>query len=136
MASLLLDTCAAIWLMSGSSLTVPARRAIRTAANSDEGCYVSAITAWEIAMLSLRRRVELTMTPEAWFNALLALPGFRLAELSPSILIASASLPEPLRDPADRMIVATARANGMIIVTRDRPILEFARSGAVSALAC
>jgi PIN domain nuclease of toxin-antitoxin system len=136
MASLLLDTCAAIWLMNGSPLAPPARRAIRDAVNGDDGCFVSPITAWEIAMLAVRRRIDLTMTPEAWFDALLAQPGFRLADLSPSILIASASLSEPLRDPADRIIVATARAHGLTVVTRDRPILDFASSGAVSALKC
>ena len=81
MASLLLDTCAAIWLMSGSVLAPPARRSIREAVNSDDGCSVSPITAWEVATLAVRRRIDLTMTPEAWFHALLALPGFRLAEL-------------------------------------------------------
>jgi PIN domain nuclease of toxin-antitoxin system len=136
MASLLLDTCAAIWLMSGSPLAPPARRAIRDAVNSEDGCFVSPFTAWEIATLAARRRIDLTMTPDAWFDALLALPGFRLAELSPSVLISSAFLPGTLRDPADRIIVATARAHGFTVVTRDRPILDFAQSGDVSALKC
>lgn len=87
-------------------------------------------------MLVARRRIVLTLDPASWFGHLMELPGFRLAEVDVDTLIAATLLPDALRDPADRIIVATARAKGLAVVTRDRPILEFASSGAVAAIRC
>jgi PIN domain nuclease of toxin-antitoxin system len=64
---------------------------------------------------------SLLMTPERWFRRLLDQPGVRLADMSPELLIASSFLPgKRLRDPADRIIAATARGLGARLVTRDR----------------
>ena len=61
----------------------------------------------------------------------------QLAEMSPDILIASSFLPgKPPRDPADRILLATARDLGATLVTRDRAILAYGESGQVSTLAC
>src|SRR5271170_3971990 len=103
----LLDTCAAIWLMSGDSLTPTSRAAIRTARASNLGVHVSAFTAWEIGTMVSKARIQLTLSPEVWFENLLAMPGVRLAELTPKLLIASTTLPgTPPADPADRIIAA------------------------------
>jgi PIN domain nuclease of toxin-antitoxin system len=60
-----------------------------------------------------------------------------LAELSPQILIASSFLPgDPPTDPADRIFAATAREYGYTLVTRDRPLLDYAEQGHLKALAC
>ena len=60
-----------------------------------------------------------------------------LAELSPQILIASSFLPgDPPGDPADRILAATAREYGYTLVTRDRPLLDYAKQGHLQALAC
>lgn len=87
-------------------------------------------------MLVARRLIALTLDPASWFERLMELPGIRLAEVDVDTLIAATLLPDVLRDPADRIIVATARARGLVIVTRDRPILAFARSGEVAAIRC
>ena len=64
-------------------------------------------------------------------------PGMRLAELSPEILIASSFLPgTPPKDPADRILLATARDLGATLVTRDRAILAYGESGQINTLAC
>jgi PIN domain nuclease of toxin-antitoxin system len=133
-AGLLLDACAAIWLMDGRPLSSASRRAIREAVNGPDGCFVSAFTAWEVGMLVTRRRIVLALDPQSWFEHLMALPGFRIAEVDVETLIAATRLPDDLRDPADRIIVATARARGHTIVTRDRPLLGFAETGAVAAI--
>ena len=63
--------------------------------------------------------------------------GLELAELSPDVLVGSSFLPGPaLRDPADRIIAATARMFGYRLMTRDRPLLEFAESGQAAAIPC
>jgi PIN domain nuclease of toxin-antitoxin system len=88
-------------------------------------------------MLVSRNRMTLLMKPEAWFDRLLQAPGMSLAELSPELLIASSFLPgRPPRDPADRIMAATAREDGLRLVTRDRPLLEYADQGHIQALAC
>lgn len=133
----LLDTCAAIWLMSGAPLSSTSRAAIRSARGASQGVYVSAITAWEIGVLAAKARLHLTLSPEVWFQTLLALPGIRLAELTPKALIASTALPgSPPADPADRIIVATARLHGYRVITRDSKLLSYAAKGYILATAC
>ena len=98
---------------------------------------VSPITAREFAMLASRGRLRSTIAPEAWFAALMALPGLRLAPLPPDVLIASAKLPgTPPRDPADRIIAATARTYGLTVVTRAGELLPYAAAGHLAAIQC
>ena len=133
----LLDTCAAIWLMDGAPMSPPAREAIRSAQRGHAGVFVSPITAWEIGALVAKGRIQLSRSPEMWFDTLLGLPGVRLAALSPAVLIASCALPgTPPRDPADRMIAATARAFGHTLITRDGELVPYAVAGHVSVGAC
>ncbi len=88
-------------------------------------------------LLVSRNRLGLSTKPERWFQHLLTVPGVRLAELSPDILIASSFLPgDPPRDPADRIIIATARELGATLITRDGFILKYAEHGQVSTIAC
>jgi PIN domain nuclease of toxin-antitoxin system len=75
--------------------------------------------------------------PQSWFERLQTTEGIALAELSPQILMASSFLPGvPPRDPADRILAATAREYGYTLVTRDRPLLAYAEQGHLRALAC
>ena len=137
MADHLLDTCAAIWLMNGDPLQDPAAAELPQALERNERLVVSPITAWEIASLSAKNRIQMTLSPEAWFRKLCGLPGVSLADLPPSVLIASTTLPgEPPADPADRILIATAREYDYTLVTRDRQILDYALSGHVRAMAC
>ena len=133
----LLDTCAAIWLMGGAPLTAASLRLIKDAGKSNLGVYVSPFTAWEIGTLVAKGRLQLTLSPEEWFEALLAKPCVRLASLTPKLLISSTSLPGmPLRDPADRIIAATARLYGFRVITRDEKLLDYAQQGHMLATKC
>ena len=137
MTDYLLDTCASIWLMNGDPLQDPAETELPLALERNGRLVVSPITAWEIAILSEKKRILLTLRPEVWFRKLCGLPGVSLADLSPSVLIASTTLPgEPPADPADRILLATAREFDYTLVTRDRQILDYALSGHVRAMAC
>jgi PIN domain nuclease of toxin-antitoxin system len=134
---LLLDTHAAIWVVEDQPLASKAVEAIDTAHRSDHDVFVSAIAAWEIGLLISRNRIGLSTRPELWFQGLLTMPGIKLVDLSPQILIASSFLPgKPPRDPADRIIIATARDLGATLITRDGLILRYAEEGQVSAIAC
>jgi PIN domain nuclease of toxin-antitoxin system len=135
--SILLDTCAALWLMGGEPISQESRKAILSAGAAHVGVYVSPFSAWEIGTLIAKQRLQLTLSPEIWFERLLAMPGVRLAELTPMILLASTALPgSPPADPADRIIAATARVQGFVVVTRDRKLLDYAREGHIRAIAC
>jgi len=84
-----------------------------------------------------RNRLSLVAQPARWFQRLLAIPGVRLADLSPEILIASSFLPgKPPRDPADRILLATARDLGATLITRDRLLLKYGEEGQVSTIPC
>ncbi|WIY70590.1 type II toxin-antitoxin system VapC family toxin [Aquidulcibacter paucihalophilus] len=133
---ILLDTCAAIWLQAGSAFRPEGEAALQEAQRIGTQVLVSPITAWEIGLLVSKGRLVLSLPPLTWFDQLLEL-GVDLAPLTPDILIASSQLPgPPLRDPADRIVAATARAMRYRLITRDRPLLDFAASGQVEAIAC
>lgn len=133
----LLDTCAAIWLMNGDRLSANSRVAIGAAQVEHLGVHVSPITAWEIATLAAKGRLQLTLSPDAWFDRVLSISGVRLTVLSPKILIASATLPgTPPRDPADRIIAATARALGYSVVTRDGELTQYGAAGHIEVIGC
>ncbi len=137
MIGLLLDTCAAIWLSQDEPVAAEALEAVDQAARDGTPVFVSPMTAWEIGLLNARGRLAMAMLPEDWFQALLDVPGMALADLTPKILIAASFLPgEPPRDPADRIIAATARALRLQLVTRDRLLLGYAQQGHIQALAC
>ena len=135
--ALLLDTCATIWIANEEPISSQVLGAIRRAREDGEAIYVSPITAWELGLLVARGRMNLLMPPERWFFRLLQAPGLRLADMPPELLIASSFLPGMLpRDPADRILAATAREYGYTLVTRDRPLLDYAEQGHIQALTC
>ena len=136
-APLLLDTCAAIWLAEAQGLAEEATLVLEDAYETGAAVYISPIIAWEIGMLASRGRLSLLIKPQLWFQRLLDVLNFRLAEMPPEVLIASSFLPgTPPRDPADRILAATAREYGYVLITRDRPLLDYAEQGHIQALAC
>ena len=137
MPSLLVDTCLAIWLSDDAPIAAAATEALASAANDGAPTYVSPITAWEMGILSSRRRVLLTMPVDRWFEELLARPGMLLASLPPRILIGSSFLPgTPPNDPADRIIAATTLDLGATLLTRDRLLLAYGQQGHFRTIAC
>jgi PIN domain nuclease of toxin-antitoxin system len=136
-ARLLLDTCAAIWIGNRDAIAPDALQAIRGAARA-AGIFVSAVTAWEIGIATTRSRpLVLLPTAQLWLADLLAQPGFRTVPLGPEVAFSASYLPGDFhRDPADRLLIATARELGVPLVTRDRRILDYAEQGHVDAIAC
>ena len=137
MADYLLDTCAAIWIMNGDPLRDLAATELPQALERNGRLVISPITAWELATLVAKKKILLTLRPEVWFSKLCDLPGVTLVDMPPSVLIASTSLPgKTPADPADRILIATAREFDYTLVTRDRLLLKYASSGYVRAMAC
>jgi PIN domain nuclease of toxin-antitoxin system len=133
---ILLDTCATIWLANRSYLLDSALSELDAVQGEAGGVVVSPITAWEIGRLVALGRLVLTLDTATWFEAVLA-AGIKLADMTPDVLLASAFLPGPfLRDPADRILAATARAFGYRLMTRDGALLDYAAKGHLMALPC
>lgn len=136
MSAVVLDTCAVLWLAFGDPMQPTALASIR-GAQASVSALVSPISAWEIAVKFAKGRLQLDVDPAAWFERFLQLPGIRLLDLTPQLLISSAMLPgQPPGDPADRIVIATARDVGAPVVTRDRLILAYAAAGYVAAEPC
>ena len=127
---LLLDTHTLVWSVEGNpKLGVQAKRAINRAAR-ELRVAVSAISPWEIALLVSKGRLKLTADVMDWLRGALGQPGISLVPLEPEIAVASTRLPwEMHADPADRILVATARHLGATLVTADNALLEFAMQG-------
>lgn len=112
------------WVHEDEHLTQTQREAIT--ANETDTVGVSAISCWEIAKLVEYGRLELPSPLEEWFEQALNYPGVQLLALTPEIAIESTRLPgEFHRDPADQIIVATARVYGCSLVTSDDKILNY-----------
>jgi PIN domain nuclease of toxin-antitoxin system len=131
----LLDTHAWIWLMEGTpAIPAAVRKIIEQAADAGQ-LWVSAISTWEVAMLAAKGRVVFSLDVQTWITQALEAPGLRLVPLSPEIAVASASLPGNFHgDPADRILVATARGLTARRATADRAILAYGRRGHVLTL--
>lgn len=137
MQPLLLDTCALIWIAEEEPLSPAALDVLNATHNAGAATYVSPITAWEVGLLVARERLKLLVTPQRWFQRLLEMPTMQLAALSPDVLIAASFLPgKAPRDPADRILAATAREYGCTLLTRDRALLSYGEQGHVRVLPC
>jgi len=135
--TLLLDTCAAMFLLANESMADAANEAINRSVDAGAPLYVSPITAWEVGMLSRKGRYRSSLSPQRWFAQLRVLPGIQICELSSDVLMESSFLPGNFhKDPADRIIAATAREYGYTVMTRDGALLDYGREGHLSVLEC
>jgi PIN domain nuclease of toxin-antitoxin system len=117
---ILLDTHVFLWLcLEPKRLSRLATAAIRQAANTG-GLGIASISLWEIAMLVSLGRVSPRGTSETWLSELIETSGVIVKALTPAIAVLSTQFPRDFpSDPADRLIAATARAEGLLLVTRD-----------------
>lgn len=137
MTPILLDTCALVWIMENAKLRAAAVQAMDEIFDRGESVYASPITGWEVGWLAARGRFKSSLTPQSWLRQLLETPNVRLAEMPPRVLLESSLLPgSPPRDPADRIIAATAREFGFTVMTRDSALLGYGEQGYLSVMAC
>jgi len=132
--ALLLDTHVAIWLMEGL-LDGPTVEKLVYAGLAD-GVFVSPVSAWEVGLLARpktnRPALQFLPDPASWFSNLMSKPVIKMATLTNSIAIGSSFLPDTFHsDPADRLLVATAREMNISLMTRDQNILDYGQGGHV-----
>ena len=137
MNDLLLDTCAVIWTGNGDPIDADAIAQLDASHREGRRIWVSPFSAWELGLLVSRARLRLERPVATWFEDYVTKGRITLAGISSRILVDSSFLPgiSPA-DPADRIIIATARAMNLSIVTRDHRILAYASEGHVRALRC
>lgn len=134
---LLLDTHVWLWLALGTPGKIPAD----VISEFDESIaasplWVSIISVWELALLESKGRLRLPMSVEAWVREALSPPTLRLLALeAPQVVIDSSNLPGQFHaDPADRLLVASARHLGAHLVTHDQKIIDYGAAGHVQVL--
>jgi len=123
---IVLDTHTLVWWVTGdATLSKKAMKAIERE-QAGGAIIVSAISAWEIAMLVAHGRLVLAMDVSSWLATVAEIEGVRFLPVDVEIAAKSVELPgEFHKDPADRMIVATARKLAVPLVTRDDKILNY-----------
>ncbi len=122
---IVLDTHVWVWWVHGAAPLTAAWQAY-IQAHEHQGLGVSAISCWEVAKLVERGRLTLPCAVGLWLRQALAYPGMTLLPLSPEVAVESTQLPGTFhRDPADQIIVATARVYGCPLVTADQSIRAY-----------
>ena len=131
----LLDTHVLLWLAEGlPDLPESSRVRIDPAARQG-GLAVSAISFWEVAMLAARHRISLSLPVSSWRDMVLESAGISELAVTGDVGIESVLLPGRLHeDPADRLLIATARLQGLRLITGDERILEYGAAGHVNVL--
>jgi PIN domain nuclease of toxin-antitoxin system len=126
---LLLDTHCWIWSWFGHEheFSASGLSTVKQAA-ADGILVVSVISVWEIALLESKGRLQLKMECLEWIRHALEMPGLSLVDLTPEIAVESTRLPGGLHgDPADRILLATARNIGARLMTRDKQLLAYGK---------
>ncbi len=124
---IVLDTHAWLWWGSDQDrIPARARRMIQNTTQADDPIYISSISTWEVAMLVEHRRLELTLDVAEWIAQAEAVPFFEFVPVDNRIALRAVGLPGfPHRDPADRLIVATALGLGATLVTGDQRLRRY-----------
>lgn len=120
---LLLDTCAFVWLVGDQARLSPAgRQAIQA---HGKALYLSPISAWEVAVKARKGQIVLSKPAGTWIARGMSKHGLNELPVDTTIAVFSAELPPIHKDPADRIIVATALMHSLEILTPDRLIAAY-----------
>ena len=122
----LLDTHAWVWWHSAPQLLSARARMLIAKVGLQDSLLLASISLWEFAKLLEKKRIIIACEPDAWFREALDMPRLQVVSLSARIALSSVRLPGAFHDdPADQIIVATAREEGATIITKDQRILEY-----------
>ena len=122
---ILLDTHTWIWSHSATKLLSDNVKILIKQTQTDQRAIAS-ISIWEFAMMVTKGRINVKIDPKRWLNNAIGKSGLQVIELTPEIAMESCNLPGDFhKDPADQIIVATARAHNLTILTKDRKIIEY-----------
>jgi PIN domain nuclease of toxin-antitoxin system len=122
---ILLDTHTWIWSHSATRLLSDnAKKLIKKTLTNQRA--IASISIWEFAMMMVKGRINVKIDPKLWLDNAIKNSGLKVIELSPEIALESCNLPSDFhKDPADQIIVATARIHNLTLLTKDRKILNY-----------
>ena len=126
---LLMDTHVWLWILHATPgvLSDTVRKVIERAAETHR-LFVSDISYWEVALLVSKGRFDFAQDFEHFISTSEQAPGISYASVGRDVFVASTKLPgEPHNDPADRILIAHARALGASLLTRDKNIINYAK---------
>ncbi|RUU56182.1 type II toxin-antitoxin system VapC family toxin [Mesorhizobium sp. M2C.T.Ca.TU.002.02.1.1] len=133
----LLDTCFMLWLSTEQPVARTAIDKVTSARKNGGVIAVSVMSAWEIGMLVSKGRLPFIKSPLAWFEGFVKAGATSVEGIDSELLVESSFLPGAVHnDPADRIIIATARSRNLEIITRDRAILAYGAAGFVKTIPC
>lgn len=131
--SYLLDTHTWLWFVAGDTTLAPKIRALINRAIEESNLYLSSISFWEVSMLVTKKRIILNCPSLAWIKQ--ASAKLQIIDLTATISVDSCELPDDFHgDPADRIIVASARVENLMLLTRDNNILSYSNKNHVQTL--
>lgn len=123
---IVLDTHVWVWWVSDPTLLSAKAKTAIDRAITEKGFLLSSISAWEVAVLVKKGRIQLTLGVRDWIAKTEGLPFVRFVPVTNRIAVQSVELPGVFHDdPADRLITATALTMGATLITKDRKILEY-----------
>ena len=133
---LLLDTHIAIWLCQTSPrLNQESLRLLEETFNRSE-LFVSTISAWEAGLLVANGRLDLGRAPFDWFQSFVQNFKVNVIDISAEIAVTSSFLPGKIhKDPADRILVATAISNQTALISADKELINYGKQGYVKIVA-
>lgn len=120
---ILLDTCTFLWLVADQERL--SNKAHQKIAKYTGNIYLSAISAFEIAIKVEKEKLKLPLPTQDWFSLALKLHGIKELAITSDILISAAQLPQHHFDPADRIIIATAERHNLDLITPDAHIKKY-----------
>ncbi len=124
--AVVLDTCAWLWFCAAPEKLSPAARDVMRREKRRAGLVVSVFSAWEIAKLVQKKKLKFSIPCRQWLEKAVRTEGVTIHPLTPDVCVESTELPGEFHgDPADQIIVATARLLSAAVVTADRKILEY-----------
>jgi len=128
---ILLDTHTWIWSHSATKLLSDNVKNLIKKTQTDQRAIAS-ISIWEFAMMVTKGRINVKIDPKRWLDNAIGSSGLQVIELTSEIAVESCNLPGDFhKDPADRIIVATARTHNLTLLTKDRKIIEYPHVQAV-----
>ncbi|WP_040255600.1 type II toxin-antitoxin system VapC family toxin [Rickettsia hoogstraalii] len=132
---LVLYTHVLLWsLLQPEELSEQTKHKINLAQESSQ-LFLSSISLWEIAMLNFKKRINVYEPIKDFLNSITNINGLSIKDISPEVAAESVSLMDDFHgDPADRIIVATAKCLGVTLLTRDQKILNWAKLGHIKSI--
>ena len=133
----LVDTHVWLWYALGDAKRLPPRWAHRLSAlDEQQRLQLSVMSVWELAMLVSKNRIQLGCAINGWVDAFFERTRYQLLGVNIGVALDANALPGSFHaDPADRLIVATARHHNLTLITDDRKILDYANQGYLRAYA-